>query len=178
MASDFPEIKKHLFLTGERGVGKSTLLHRLIEANGLVYSGFETQHIELDGMRRAHVLHGFVDLPPYENDCICCARIGEKKSVPVLPVFEENGVAILKKSLASPSAFILMDELGRLEKQAGAFIDQIYACLDSQKRVLGVLQKCSSEHVEAIARREDVTVLTVTQENRDELLSRLVSEFK
>ncbi|MBQ8620286.1 MAG: hypothetical protein IJ418_22640 [Clostridia bacterium] len=178
MTSNLPPIRRHLFLTGDKQVGKSTLLRRLITQKQLDCSGFETRAFYLDEERRGFTLHGRVEMPPYENDCICCARVGEKKSVPVLPVFEENGVAILKKSLASPSAFILMDELGRLEKQAGAFIDQIYTCLDSPKRVLGVLQRCSSKHVEAIARREDVTVLTVTQENRDELLSQLLTEFK
>lgn len=177
MASDLPPMRRHLFLTGDKQVGKSTLLRRLITEKQMDCTGFETRAFYLDNERRGFTLHGRVQMSPYENDCICCARVGEKKSVPVLPVFEENGVSILKKSLASPSAFILMDELGRLEKQAGAFIDQIYACLDSEKRVLGVLQKCSSEHVEAISKRDDVTVLTVTMENRDKLLSQLIDEF-
>jgi len=168
-------IRRHLFLTGERGVGKSTLLRRLIEARRLDCAGFETRHIEIDGLRRAHVLHGLVDLPEFENDCICCVRAGEKRSVPVLPVFEENGTLILKKSLSSPAPFILMDELGRLERDAQGFIAQVNACLDSRKRVLGVLQRCSAAHVQAITAREDVTVLTVTPENRDELLEHLLS---
>ena len=144
MASDFPPIRKHLFLTGEKQVGKSTLLRRLIETRALPCAGFETQPFSLNGERRGFTLHGRVDMPPYENDCICCARIGEKRSVPVLSVFDENGVRILQKSLSSPAPYILMDELGRLERQAEAFIHEIYACLDSDKRVIGVLQKCSS----------------------------------
>ena len=178
MLSNLPPIRKHLFLTGDKQVGKSTLLRKLIEVKQWDCSGFETRAFYLDQERRGFTLHGRVDLPPYENDCICCARVGEKRSVPVLPVFEENGVNILKTSLNSPAPFILMDELGRLEKQADAFIYQVFACLDSQKRILGVLQKCSSEHVEAISRREDVTVLTVTIENRDKLLSKLIVEFE
>jgi len=178
MQSELPEIKRHLFLTGERGVGKSTLLHRLIKAKRLSCSGFETRHIELDGVRRAHILHGLVDMPEYENDCICCVRVNEKRSVPVLPVFDENGVCILEKSLASSaSSFILMDELGRLERQAQGFIRAIENCLNSDKRVLGVLQKCSAAHIDAIAARPDVTVLTVTQENRDRLFELLCSQF-
>ena len=178
MASDFPPIRKHLFLTGEKQVGKSTLLRRLIEANALECAGFETQAFCINGERRGFTLHGRVEMPPYENDCICCARIEEKRSVPVLPVFEENGVRILKKSLSSPAPYILMDELGRLERQAESFTDQIFTCLDSEKRVLGVLQKCNSAHVEAIAKRDDVTVLTVTPENREALLHMLISEFQ
>ncbi len=178
MPSNLPPICKHLFLTGDKQVGKSTLLHRLIETKGIQCVGFETRHFDIDGMRRAHILHGLVDMPPYENDCICCVRVAEKKSVPVLPVFEENGVRILQNSLSSPTEFILMDELGRLERHADAFIHEIYTCLNSSKRVLGVLQKCSSNHIEEISKREDVTLLTVTCENRDALLEYLIETYK
>ena len=177
MASDFPPILKHLFLTGDKQVGKSTLLRKLIEVKRLECSGFETQAFYLRGERRGFTLHGRVDMPPYENDCICCARIEEKRSVPVLPVFDENGTKRLRISRSNSAPFILMDELGRLERQSQAFIDEIYACLDSDKRVIGVLQKCGSAHVEAISRRDDVTVITVTPENRDALLALLIDEF-
>ena len=177
MLSEQTGLRRHLFLTGDKQVGKSTLLHRLIEALHLDCSGFETQAFFLNGERRGFTLHGRVEMPPYRNDCICCARIEEKRAVPVLPVFEENGVLILKRSLASPAPFLLMDELGRLEREASGFIAQVEACLDADKRVLGVLQKCNSAHVARIAQREDVTVLTVTPENRDELFEMLLSIY-
>ena len=177
MPSELTGLRRHLFLTGDKQVGKSTLLRRLIEARKLDCAGFETRAFFLNGERRGFTLHGRVDMPPYRNDCICCARIEEKRAVPVLPVFEENGVLILKRSLASPAPFLLMDELGRLEREASGFIAQIEACLDADKRVLGVLQKCNSAHVARIAQREDVTVLTVTPENRDELLEWLCREL-
>ena len=177
MPNNLLPIRKHLFLTGDKQVGKSTLLRRLIEAKSLACSGFETHAFYLDGERRGFTLHGRVELPPYENDCICCARVAEKRSVPVLPVFEENGVSILQRSLFSPAPFILMDELGRLEKNAEAFIDEVFACLNSEKRVLGVLQKCSASHIQQIMARDDVTVITVTEENRDALLEQLIAGF-
>lgn len=169
MTCDLPPLRRHLFLTGERRVGKSTLLRRLIESRALTCSGFETQAFLLAGERRGFTLHGRVEMPPYENDCIVCARIGERKSVPVLPVFEQNGVAILQRSLESPAPFLLMDELGRLERDASRFCAQVLSCLEADKRVLGVLQQCDAPLVEAIRRREDVSVITVTQENREEL---------
>ena len=178
MANDLPPIRKHLFLTGDKQVGKSTLLRKLIETRNLTCTGFETQAFYLNGERRGFTLHGRVDMPPYENDCICCARIEAKRSVPVLPVFNENGARMLQASRQASCPIILMDELGRLEREAYAFIDEIYACLDSDKRVLGVLQKCSSEHVEVISKREDVTVITVTSENREELFKQLLERFE
>ncbi|MGN0997092.1 MAG: nucleoside-triphosphatase [Candidatus Ventricola sp.] len=163
----------HLFLTGARQVGKSTLLRRFIEEERLACTGLETQALFLNGERRGFTLHGRVGLPPYENDCVCCVRVGERRSVPVLPVFEENGVQILRRSLESAEPFLLMDELGRLERQAEGFIRQVFACLDSPKRVLGVLQQCDAPHIQAIAAREDVQVVTVTPENRDALIESL-----
>ena len=177
MPSELTGLRRHLFLTGDKQVGKSTLLRRLIEARKLDCAGFETRAFFLNGERRGFTLHGRIEMPPYQNDCICCARIEEKRAVPVLPVFEENGVLILKRSLASPAPFLLMDELGRLEREASGFIAQVEACLDADKRVLGVLQKCNSAHVARIAQRADVTVLTVTPENRDELLEWLCREL-
>ena len=178
MCSNFPSLRRHVFLTGDKQVGKSTLLRQLIEKNMLSCSGFETCAFYSGGERRGFTLHGRVEMPPYENDCICCVRIEANKSVPVLPVFDENGVKILQSSKHLDAPFILMDELGRLERQASAFIGEVFSCLDSDKRVLGVLQKCSSDHVRVISQRDDVTVLTVTPENRDELLAYLLSKLK
>ena len=172
-----PEIRKHLFLTGDKQVGKSTLLRRLIGYKQLDCAGFETQAFFLNGVRRGFTLHGRVDMPPYENDCICCARIGEKKAAPVLETFSQNGVNILKLSLESASPYILMDEIGRLESKSDAFCAQVLETLNGEKRILGVLQKCGSSLVETIMAREDVTVLTVTQKNRDELLDMLKGEY-
>ena len=165
--------KRHLFLTGERQVGKSTLLRGLMEREGLRCAGFETQPFYIGDERRGFTLHGRVDMPPYENDCIVCVRVGERRSVPVLPVFEENGVDILKRSLESESPWLLMDELGRLEREAARFCAQVLACLDSGKRVLGVLQACDAPLVCAVRARADVSVVEITPENREEMLDML-----
>lgn len=166
-------LRRHIFLTGARQVGKSTILRGLMKRRGLDCAGFETQPFYIGDERRGFTLHGRVNMPPYENDCIVCVRVGERRSVPVLPVFEENGVDILKRSLESESPWLLMDELGRLEREAARFCAQVLACLDSGKRVLGVLQACDAPLVCAVRAREDVSVIEVTPENREEVLDRL-----
>ena len=166
-------LRRHIFLTGARQVGKSTILRGLMKRRGLDCAGFETQPFYIWDERRGFTLHGRVEMPPYENDCIVCVRVGERRSVPVLPVFEENGVDILKRSLESESPWLLMDELGRLEREAARFCAQVLACLDSGKRVLGVLQACDAPLVCAVRAREDVSVIEVTPENREEVLDRL-----
>lgn len=177
MRSDLPPIRRHLFLTGGKQVGKSTLLHKLIKARALQCAGFETRHFDIDGVRRAHILHGLVDMPEYENDCICCVRVNEMRSVAVPHVFDVNGAEILKRSIEGPQPYILMDELGKLERKSESFVSGLFAALDSGKRVLGVLQQCSAAHLEAIAAREDVSVITVTEDNRDELADWLIEHY-
>ena len=44
--------KRHLFLTGEKQVGKSTLLRELIRREDLSCGGFETRPLTADGVRR------------------------------------------------------------------------------------------------------------------------------
>lgn len=166
-------LAQHIFLTGEKQVGKSTLWQRLLERRQLTCAGFETRLLTLDEMRRGFLLHGRVDMDPASNDCIVSVRTGPRKSVPVLDVFNENGVEILRRSLEGDAPFLLMDELGKLERQADAFCAQVRLCLDSDKRVLGVLQQCDSPLVQEIAQRRDVALLHVTPANRDALLEAL-----
>ena len=130
----------HLFLTGPRGVGKSTVLRRLIEMKGIRHSGFETRPVLIEGQRRGFSLHGFVPLPPMEQDVIISVRIAERMSVPVPEAFGQNGVKVLRLSREAEEPFILMDELGRLEAASPLFCREAEETLDCGRRVLGVLQ--------------------------------------
>ena len=169
--------RRHLFLTGRKQVGKSTALRRLIAENGLICAGFETRLLALDGVRRGFVLHGRVDMPAQENDCIVCVRTGERRSVPVPEVFNEIGANILRLSREGDAPYILMDELGKLESDGGAFAQEVLRCLDSEKTVLGVLQQCDSPLFRAISARSDVLVLTVTEENREEIAQKICAMY-
>ena len=77
--------KRHLFLTGEKQVGKSTLLRELIRREGLSCGGFETRPLTADGVRRGFLLHSLLPMPPYENDCVISVRLGERRSVDYSP---------------------------------------------------------------------------------------------
>ena len=69
-----------------------------------------------------------------------------------------------------------MDELGPHEAEAVRFRQMILKVLDGPVPVLGVLQELLS-FLQEIAQRPDVTVLRITEENRNEpeLLKQLAS---
>lgn len=72
-------LARHIFLTGEKQVGKSTLWRRLIARQQLRCAGFETRLLMLEGQRRGFILHGRVDMDPASNDCIVSVRTGPRK---------------------------------------------------------------------------------------------------
>ncbi len=61
-----------------------------------------------------------------------------------------------------------MDELGPHEAEAVRFRQMILKVLDGPVPVLGVLQEAPSPFLQEIAQRPDVTVLRITEENRNE----------
>ena len=58
-----------------------------------------------------------------------------------------------------------MDELGRLERMATKFNQEINQVLDSDKVVLGVLQQAEVPLLNAIKERKDTLILTLSKHN-------------
>ena len=71
---------------------------------------------------------------------------------------------------------ILMDELGPNEAKAYGFQRAVEQALDSGIPVYGILQMADSEFLDRIAARDDVCVITVTEENRDSLPRQLLEQ--
>ena len=166
---------RHLFLTGDRQVGKSTLLRHALQACGLRPAGFETRPFFLGGRRMGYVLHATGPLPEgYGNDTPICV-FPASRPVAIPEVFDGFGAALLRTVRDEP--LILMDELGRLERSAPVFQAAVIDCLDGPGHVVGVLQKTDQPLLRQIAARADTLVLTVTPENRDALLPQLTADI-
>lgn len=168
---------KHIFLTGEKQVGKSTILNRVISELALKPTGYQTMPLLIHGQRKGFYLHGLCELSPYENDNPICIRMEEKKSLPLTETFETLGVRILTEALKS-DAWVLMDEIGKFEQEAEGFQNMIIQCLDKKPAVLGVLQKVKSSIVEEVKARSDVVVLEVTKTNREEIYGKVLALCK
>ncbi|MDO4483297.1 MAG: nucleoside-triphosphatase [Clostridia bacterium] len=165
---------KHLFLTGRKQVGKSTLLNKVMEACGLDVTGFRTCPIYIGEAKRGYSMHAFCDVPDWMNDFIICARVGEQRIVAVPDAFDRNGTALLQACRRENKRWFLMDEIGKAENKSPAYCHEILDILDSDIHVLGILQDCRSELVAQIKAREDVWLITVDEENRDTLLPDIV----
>lgn len=159
---------RHLFLTGEKGVGKSTLLRRHLAGKTVRGGGFRTVKAfdVLPGRTTLHILSKTTGLSPSsENYLFTC---GEPETYSPA-AFDRLGVFALQD--AEDADYLVMDELGPHETEAAAFCSRVRELLDGPLPVYGVLQRADSEFLQEIAVREDVRLMEVTRENRNNLLS-------
>jgi len=161
--------RKNIFLTGEKQVGKSTLLRKVISDNTLRCTGFETLPFTIGGERKGFYLHSLAPLEAGEQDAVISVRIAQRQSIAIPESFDRNGTHMLEAAMNDPAPFILMDELGKFERNSFIFCDAVRHALNSEKRVIGVLQRCDAPLVSEIAARSDTLVIEVTPENRDKL---------
>lgn len=170
----------HIFLTGEIQVGKSTLIRRLLAALGpLRLGGFRT--VSAPDAETGEL--GVFLLPAAEPDAPRTAenrvglRIRGRGGVGEAAVFDRAGCAALAG--AEDAQLILMDEIGRMEREAAAFTARIGALLDCEKPILGVLRGAAHTPLAERVRAHPATQLvTVAPENREALFGELLERLR
>lgn len=162
-------MKPHLFFTGDKRVGKSTLIQSLLKNHLCQVGGFRTVRTNaLYGNRYAvHLLKPFGDVPTAQNLLFLCGDIPDQA---VWDRFDKLGCAALEQTAGCD--LILMDELGPNEANATEFQCAVLKALDGDIPILGVLQKANSPFLDQIAAHPNVCVIEVTKENRDALAKR------
>ena len=161
---------RNIFVTGRPGVGKTTLIRRVLDSLGSDVGGFYTREI-CEGGRRV----GFAisDLRGGEG---VLAHVGVESPYRVgrygvnREELERIGVRALLDATAS-SRVVVMDEIGRMELCSEAFQEAVGAALDSPKPVVGTIQDRHNAFLDAVRARADVEVLRLTLENRDSMVA-------
>ena len=164
-------MKSHVFLTGDKGVGKSTLIRKLLEQEKRSYGGFFTVRTDklYGGQYSVHLIKaGGEDKPSEENLLFFC---GIPDEINKEERFNTLGCKALEN--AAESGLIIMDELGPHEGNAVEFCSAVMRALDGDIPVLGVLQKADSDFLSTVAGHSKVQVIEVTRENREGLLKEM-----
>jgi len=157
---------RHVFLTGEIGCGKSTALHRTIELlPGICVQGLQTYYDEPRGseVKRLH-LRAFgdgakgthlVDLPGGD-----LSRI--------VPVFNDRGSLLLERAQQS-AQLIVIDEIGRLEREAFSYHEALRRCIEGDVPMLCAIRKLKAPWADWIRNHPRVELIEVTECNRDDI---------
>lgn len=155
---------RHLFLTGERGVGKSSLIKMLVEQAGDPVGGFFTVKSGnvFPGKSSLHLLS--LAEPLISSASNFLAFCGEPDEM-TAGRFDRLGPAAL--SAVKNPGLLVMDELGPHESEAFLFWEAIFHALDGPVPILGVLQKADSPFLEKVRSHPQVEVLEITEKNRE-----------
>ena len=170
-----PRFPKHIFLTGGVQSGKSTVLEKVLARLNVSVGGFRTgsgpaRHEQ----ERWLYLWDAAGEPDYDEACRVAHITPEhRKSFP--DRFDALGCAVLRRARESGVDLILMDECGFLERDAMEFQAEVLRTLDGDIPVFGVVRLRSSGWTDSIRSHPKVTLITVTEENRDELPKHLLS---
>ena len=165
---------KHVFLTGEIQIGKSTALRRFLENTGFSADGFMSHIVNAEVGRELYLAR--FDSILGESDSRLCARVNFSNTEVLSDVFDTHGAKIVASS--GKRTLIVMDELGRMEQNSPRFIAAVMAKLDADTRVVGVVKKADCEFLDAVRARTDIELITVTKENRDTVPPMLTTIFK
>ena len=147
--------KRHLFLTGDRGVGKTTLVRKLTAllcpgAPQLVTAAYPADRVEMrETLSGQTAVIGRFD-PTLPR--------GENRMRTVTDGFLRLGVPALHRMAAGESAWAVLDELGYLESDCTEFRQAVEVLL-SAKRVLAVLRKQDTPFLTELRTRSDAFVV-------------------
>ena len=165
---DLEEVMEKILLTGVPGVGKTTVVQRVLSKLSINVGGFYTQEMREGASRmgfRIISTKGKVGL-------LAHIHFQSQWKVGTYRVNVEDidrvGVKSLEQALRE-SDLIVIDEIGKMELFSKRFRRAVLQCLDSPKNIFGTLQMSKNHFLDAIRSREDVRLIRVTAANRDVL---------
>jgi nucleoside-triphosphatase len=162
--------KRHLLICGEIGVGKSTLIRRLLVHSRRPLAGFFTKRIPTldgDGLSPVyiHPAAQSVQERSYGPENLV-GRCGGGGIFRYPEAFDTLGVKLL---YADAGDLILMDELGFLENEAEKFRCGVLRALDGEIPVLAAVKSRDTEFLEKVRNHPNAEVFRITKQNRDSL---------
>ncbi len=143
-------MSRHLFLQGNIGIGKSSIIRENILPHLDRIGGYFVQRVFIAGRHVAFKLKPVRTAKDYELNIHIDSLDGEEglflynrkdnKWQADLQVFEKYGLNYLKQGIEAPKKILLMDELGGVELKCPVFMETVLEALDGTTPVLGVLK--------------------------------------
>lgn len=167
---------KNILLTGLPGVGKTTVIEKVVAMLGGIdlVSGFYTSEIREGGSRlgfKIKTIDGKEGILSHIK-IKAATRVG-RYGVDVRR-FEELVLPLLNGNLKSKK-LVVIDEIGKMECFSDKFREAVTKALDSPIFVLGTIALKGSGFISEVKSRPDVTVIRVTEKNRNTLPEQLIS---
>lgn len=159
-------MRRHVFLTGEIGCGKSTALRATLDLlPGVNAQGLQTYYNEPRGceVKRLY-LRAFGDTA--QGTFLAELPGGDPSRI--VPVFDHEGCALLEQAQRG-AQLIVIDEIGRLERDAAAYHEVLRRCIEGDVPMLCAIRKLKAPWADWIRCHPRVELMEVHDGNRDEI---------
>ena len=161
---------------GERGVGKSTLIRRLLEHSTREVGGFVTKRLPVadeTGFFPIYLYPASQSEGERHNEAAnLVGTCDNRSSIRHPEVFDGLGAQLIKS--APSGGIILMDELGFLENDARVFQSAVLCALDGDTPVLAAVKPKDTPFLRAVRGHENAELVFIDEQNRDALLEKLL----
>ncbi len=172
---------KHLLITGKSGIGKTTLIEKIITdlrqtLPKLKLSGFITKEVRLDGVRIGFNLctldgkEGVLARTSF-NDNKHRKRVG--KYFVDLKDLETIGVP----SLQEEADLIILDEIGKMELLSHDFNECLENLLSGKTLLVATIAYYDTSETKNIKQLNSVKIIEVTGRNRDYLRKNIINHI-
>ena len=168
----------HALIVGDRGVGKSTLIRRVLRELNCPVSGFETK-------KEAQPEDPLLGCPIYISEAgkphhrapenfVCHHRAADAAAVTA--AFDRYAPKLL---MPMPEAAVVeLDEIGFLEAGSEAFCQAVLGLLEGDRPVLAAVKDRDIPFLNAIRAHPAARCFHITAENRDELFEEVLEFMK
>lgn len=160
---------KNIFINGNRGIGKSTLIRKLLaDYDSMPVYGFVTKKEAPDENGDCSVyIHSASAVQRFysEKNLIGTCNNCHGKAIPL--TFDNYGLQLL--SDIPNNSLVIMDEIGFFESKAFAFQKKVMDILKSDCLVLAAIKDKPNEFLDKLKNLENTDIFDIEIENRNEL---------
>lgn len=167
-------MSKNIFLTGAPSSGKTTVIKKVIAKLPFPANGFYTEEERRSGKRTGFVLHSLDGKKGYLAHQDISSQFHIRRYGVSIDNIEEIAIPSIRPV---DNHIIILDEIGKMECFSPKFIEAARKALDSPNIVVGTITLGGSEAIVDIKNRNDITIIEVTPENRDQLPEQIVADI-
>jgi nucleoside-triphosphatase THEP1 len=166
---------KNILFTGLPGCGKSTIIEKVVQRINRPSTGFFTREIRNRGRRV-----GF-SITTLDGKLGKLAHIDIRSSIRVgrygVNLQDINKIAVPSLIPENENVIVVVDEIGKMECFSLLFRQILIKILDSTNTVVGSISLKGDAFIDAIKRRPDTLLISVSEKNRDYLVDEFFGQM-
>ena len=188
-------MKKHLFLTGVSGIGKTTIIRQALGTAAGYAGGFITERVT-DGDGRVEAFDLYPAAAAIGHDGFDGLRFLDLGTTPPRKdneVFRESAAQMLREAEYYP--FVMLDEIGGFEMLIPQFRNELAQLLNSDAPIIGVIKGAENaeelrasfglgekftmltDNLRAVLANDEDTVVIEVKQRGDETARRIVEAW-